>query len=90
MIGDDFARIALAPASKGLNTLRRQFSSPVTLQLDANVPAGTVQLIVGSSYTALESQTARKESARQQLRSLTASNGGITGTATCKNYRSIF
>jgi LCP family protein required for cell wall assembly len=62
------------------NTLKQQFSS-VTLQLDSSLTPGTVQVILGSSFTKLAPprQTAKAVSG------LSTNYGGITANVSCRN-----
>jgi LCP family protein required for cell wall assembly len=72
-----YATAADLPSAR---TLQQQFSS-ATLQLDSSLTPGTVQVILGSSFTKLASpgQTG------QTVRGLATHYGGITAKVSCRN-----
>src|SRR5580658_4777440 len=72
-----YATAADRPAA---NTVSQQFSS-ATLQLDPDLTAGTIQVVLGSSFTTL----APPASTSQAISGLSASYGGITANVNCRN-----
>jgi LCP family protein required for cell wall assembly len=60
--------------------VKQQFSS-VTLQLDPSLTPGTVQVILGSSFTKL----APPQQTAQAVSGLSTSYGGITASVSCRN-----
>lgn len=72
-----YASAADLPAAR---TLKQQFSS-VTLQLDPSLTPGTVQVILGSSFTEL----APPRQTAQTVSGLSTSYGGITANVSCRN-----
>jgi LCP family protein required for cell wall assembly len=81
---DTYTKSVIQYASKAdrpaANTLRQQFKS-VTLQLDPDLTPGTVQVILGSSFTAL----AAPRSTSQSISGLSSNYGGITASVNCRN-----
>ncbi len=61
-------------------TLKRQFSS-VKLQVDQDLTPGTLQVVLGSTFTAL----AAPKSTSQSISGLSGSYGGITASVHCRN-----
>jgi LCP family protein required for cell wall assembly len=74
-----------------VNTLRKQLSD-VTVQQDTTLAPGTIELILGSSFSQLAqpSSTAASPKATQSVHSLAGSYGGITGDTACKGDRAAF
>jgi LCP family protein required for cell wall assembly len=72
-----YATAADLPAA---NTLKQQFSS-VALQLDPSLTAGTVQVILGSSFTKL----APPRQTAKAVGGLSENYGGITANVSCRN-----
>ncbi len=72
-----YASAADLPAAK---TVRQQFDS-ATLQLDPSLTAGTIQVILGSSFTKL----APPVSTSQAIQGLSNNYGGITANVRCRN-----
>lgn len=72
-----YASAADLPAAR---TLKQQFSS-VTLQLDPSLSVGTVQVILGSSFTKL----APPRQTAQAVSGLSTNYGGITANVSCRN-----
>jgi LCP family protein required for cell wall assembly len=72
-----YATVADLPAA---GTLKQQFSS-VTLQLDPSLAPGTVQVILGSSFTNL----APPQQTAQAVSGLSTDYGGITANVSCRN-----
>ncbi len=72
-----YAATADLPAAR---TLKQQFSS-AALQLNPELTAGTVQVILGSSFTAL----AAPKPTSQSISGLSDSYGGITANIRCRN-----
>jgi LCP family protein required for cell wall assembly len=62
------------------NTVKQQFG-PAKLQLDASLQAGTIQVILGSSFTKL----APPASTSQAISGLSTNYGGITANIRCRN-----
>ncbi len=62
------------------NTLKQQFNN-VKLELNPDLTAGTVQVILGSSFSAL----AAPRSTSQAISGLSANYGGITANVNCRN-----
>jgi hypothetical protein len=60
--------------------LKQQFAS-VTLQPDPNLTRGTVQVILGSSFTKL----AAPKQTSQAVSGLSTHYGGITANVSCRN-----
>jgi LCP family protein required for cell wall assembly len=78
----EYASAADRPAAE---TLKAQLSS-VTLQLDPSLTPGTVDLIVGSSFTALKPQAPK----HQSVNNLSHKYSGITGgTSVCKDQNAF-
>jgi LCP family protein required for cell wall assembly len=72
------------------DTLKQEFTS-VTVQHNPQVPAGTVQLILGSNFTALASHApAKAKTPGQPVSGLAKSYGGITGNASCSSDTAAF
>ncbi len=61
-------------------TVRQQFDSAM-LQLDSALQPGTIQVILGSSFTKL----AKPASTSQAIKGLSSSFGGITANVKCRN-----
>jgi hypothetical protein len=72
-----YATSADLPAA---NTLKQQFSSATT-QLDPSLTPGTIQVILGSSFTKL----APPIQTSQAVRGLSTNYGGINATISCRN-----
>jgi len=72
-----YASAADLPSAR---TMKQQFSS-VTLQLDPSLAAGTVQVILGSSFTKL----APPRQTAQAVSGLSTDYGGITANVSCRN-----
>ncbi|MDR0345693.1 MAG: LytR C-terminal domain-containing protein, partial [Nocardiopsaceae bacterium] len=75
-----------------VNTLRKQLSD-VTVQQDTTLAPGTIELILGSSFSQLAqppSSPAARPKATRSVHSLAGSYGGITGDTACKGDRSAF
>ena len=72
-----YAAAADLPAAR---TLKQQFSS-VTVRLDPSVTPGTVQVILGSSFTKL----APPRQTGQAVSGLSTDYGGITANVSCRN-----
>jgi LCP family protein required for cell wall assembly len=78
----EYASAADRPAAE---TLKAQLSS-VTLKLDPSLTPGTVDLIVGSSFTALKAQAPKQQS----VNGLSHKYSGITGsTSVCKDQNAF-
>ena len=73
----EYAAAADLPSAR---TLKQQFSS-VTLQLDPSLTPGTVQVILGSSFTKL----APPQQTGQAVNNLSTNYGGITANVSCRN-----
>lgn len=84
-------RYASAADLPAADTLRKQLSS-VRLKKDPRLAPGTVDLILGSSFTALAPQgsSSPSASASPSIGSLAHSYGGITGNASCQSDSSAF
>jgi LCP family protein required for cell wall assembly len=74
----EYGSVADLPAAR---TLRGQFSAG-RLSLVPGLEAGTVDVVIGSSFTKL---TPPKPTSRGAIRSLSRSYGGITATVSCRN-----
>jgi LCP family protein required for cell wall assembly len=61
-----------------------------TLHKDPSVTPGTVELILGASFTALAAHPKASPSAKASMGSLAKSFGGINGNATCRTDASAF
>ncbi|HEY1620724.1 MAG TPA: LCP family protein, partial [Streptosporangiaceae bacterium] len=88
--------IASYSSASGLaaaRTLAAQLNS-VTLRKDSSVSAGTVQLILGSTFTPLSAGPSASPSASSSsspsVGNLAKNFGGITGSATCHSDNSAF
>jgi LytR cell envelope-related transcriptional attenuator len=78
----EYASAADRPAAQ---TLKAQLSS-VTLELDPSLTPGTVDLIVGSSFTALKPKAPK----HQSVSNLSQKYSGITGsTSVCKDQNAF-
>jgi LCP family protein required for cell wall assembly len=86
----EYPAAADLPAAR---TLAAQFPS-ATLRRDPTVAAGTVQLILGSSFSALSASPSARPSApaskSPSVGSLAQSFGGINGNATCRTDAGAF
>jgi LCP family protein required for cell wall assembly len=83
----DYPTAAELPAAR---TLAAQLSD-VTLHRVAGVTPGTVELILGSSFTALAAHPSASPSpSTQPVGNLASRFGGITGNATCRTDASAF
>jgi LCP family protein required for cell wall assembly len=82
----EYAGPADLPAAR---TLAAQLTG-VTLHRDPTVTRGTVQLILGSSFTTLSAQPSASPSPGPSVGNLAHNFGGITGTATCRTDASAF
>jgi LCP family protein required for cell wall assembly len=86
----EYPAAADLPAAR---TLAAQFPS-ATLRRDPTVAAGTVQLILGSSFSALSASPSARPSApaskSPSVGSLAQSFGGINGNATCRTDKGAF
>lgn len=81
-----------------VNTLKKQLS-PVTVTRDASLAPGTIDLILGSSFTGLAPQSstaassnknAKNPSPKQSVSSLAHTDKGITANTACKRDKSAF
>lgn len=74
-----------------VHTLRSQLSD-VTVQHDTTLAPGTIELILGSSFSKLAAPSApgARPKATQSVHSLAGSYGGITGTTGCNGDRAAF
>jgi LCP family protein required for cell wall assembly len=81
---DNYTRTVIQYSGKAdraaANTVKEQFSD-ATLQLDPEVTAGTIQVILGSSFT----QLATPQSSAQAISGLSTDYGGITANVRCRN-----
>jgi hypothetical protein len=85
----EYAGPAGLPAA---DTLKAQLGH-VRLRQDASLTPGTVDLIVGSDYTALKPPSATPggpETGRAAVARLSTIYGGITASASCKSGYSAF
>lgn len=80
----DYTRTIVQYASSAdlaaANTVAEQFTSP-KLQVDPDLTAGTIQVILGSSFTKL----ATPRSTSQSISGLSTNYGGITANIRCRN-----
>jgi LCP family protein required for cell wall assembly len=83
-----YASAADLPAAE---TLKKELSS-ATLRKDASLTPGTIDLIIGSSFTALAPQGSSppSPSGSPSIKGLAHSYGGITGNASCQSDSGAF
>jgi LCP family protein required for cell wall assembly len=86
----EYASVADLPA---VATLRQQIPS-VTVRKNASLAGGTIDLIIGSSFTGLAPRSPHPRShaprPQQSPGSLAAAYGGIAGSASCKSDAGAF
>jgi hypothetical protein len=84
----EYASAAALPA---VRTLKRQLTS-VTVRQDSSLAPGTIDLIVGSSFSALAPRPSRSSthSPARSVSKLAKSDGGITGSASCTSDAEAF
>ena len=86
---------ASATSQSQVNTLEKQLTS-VTVRRDASLAPGSIELILGSSFTALATHPsasrahAASRSSAHAVGGLAKSYGGITGSASCKSDAAAF
>jgi LCP family protein required for cell wall assembly len=74
-----------------VNTLKAQLTS-VIVRLDPSLPPGTINLIVGSSFTSLaaDASASPSPSSSTSINNLSHQYGGIKGDAACKSDSGAF
>jgi LCP family protein required for cell wall assembly len=82
----EYASAAELPA---VATLRQQIPA-AAVRRDTSLAGGTLDLIIGSSYTGLAPRSSHPPRPQPSLGSLSATYGGITGGASCKSDAGAF